>query len=175
VNKKLLFVIALLMGIVIGASTQYIFVQAIYSGSNMIKKSFVPSVISEPNMQINSSSVLPYYPYQTYTFSLDSWISSLRNVYKVHLEGFNETLVYETQTVYPLNMIPSSPPKSTPVNITLPAISKIYVVIYIDVLDKNGDILYLKNAKVTMWDQDFKIKTNLLTISGEVWINTSET
>jgi len=88
-------------------------------------------------------------------------------VYKLHLEGFNETLVYENQVAYPL--VP------TPVNVTLSTISKIYIVLYIGILDKNGDILYLKNMNVTMWDQDFKVKTNILTLNGEVWINTSET
>ncbi len=173
-NKKVLLVSAILMGIVIGASAPYIFVQATYYGSNVIRNSIVSSVSQVPNMPINSSSTFSYYPYQTYTFSFDSWISSLKNVYKLHLEGFNETLVYETQVVYPLNPS-SSPPISTPVNITLPAISKTYIVIYIDVLDKNGDILYLKNVKVTMWDQDFKNKKDLLTINGEAWINISET
>jgi len=175
VNKKVLLVSAILMGIVIGASVPYLFVQATYYGSKVIRNSIVSSVSQVPNMPINSSSTIFYYPYQTYTFSFDSWIDSLRNVYKLHLEGFNETLVYETQAVYPLNPSSSSPSISTPVNITLPAISKTYIVICIDVLDKNDDILYLKNVKVTMWDQDFKNKTDLLTLNGEVWINTSET
>ena len=179
-NNKLLIIGAVLIGVIVGASASYVFVQAMNSDSNVLRNSIVKAVSVQPALPSNSSvgssgSAPPYYSYPTYTFSFDSWVNSLSNVYRLHLEGFNETLVYETQPVY-LSPYINSPPIPTPFNVTLsPIVSKTYIVIYIGVLDKNGDMLYLKNVQVTMWDQDFKKSTSILTINGEVWINTTLT
>jgi len=72
VNKKVLIVNVMLIGIIIGASASYFFVQAMDNGSNVIRNSIVSSISSAPNIPVNSSSTPSYYPYHSYTFSFDS-------------------------------------------------------------------------------------------------------